>query len=78
MKMSFELTMYLEPDAAADNSSFGDVSINSTFSQLTWGDLSMEQSSPVEVTLKKLDGIMGQVELQYLASRQTEDGRTEH
>lgn len=73
-----ELTMYLEPDAAADNSSFGDVSINSTFSQLTWGDLSMEQSRPVEVTLKELDGIMGQVELQYLASRQTEDGRTEH
>lgn len=72
-----ELTMYLEPDAAADNSSFGDVSINSSFSQLTWGDLQMEQGSPVEVSLKELDGIMGQIELKYPAFRQMEDGRME-
>ncbi len=72
-----QLTMYLEPDAAADNSSLGDVSINSSFSQLTWGGLSMEQAGPAEVCLKELDGIMGQVELRYLAVRQTEDGHTE-
>lgn len=72
-----QLTMYLEPDAAADNSSLGDVSINSSFSQLTWGDLSMEQAGPAEVSLKELDGIMGQIELRYLAVRQTEDGHTE-
>ena len=63
--------MYLEPDAAADNSSFGTFLLTAPFPSLP-GDLSMEQSSPVEVTLKELDGIMGQVELQYLASRQTE------
>ncbi|MCI9589146.1 MAG: hypothetical protein HFG42_01130 [Lachnospiraceae bacterium] len=72
-----QLTMYLEPDATADNSNLGEVSINCSFSQITWGGLDVELGSRIEVSLKELDGIMGQIELQYLATHQTEDGRTE-
>ena len=37
-----QLTMYLEPDATADNSDLGEVSINCSFSQITWGGLDVE------------------------------------
>ncbi len=69
-----ELTMYLEPDAAADNSSLGRVDIHSNFSQITWGGLAMEQRGEIQVFLKELDGIMAQIELKYLAERTTENG----
>ena len=72
-----ELTMYLEPDASEDNSSLGAVSIHSNFSQITWGGLEMEQRGEIQVFLKELDGIMAQIELKYLAARQTEDGGEE-
>ncbi len=72
-----ELTMYLEPDATADNSSLGRVDIHSNFSQITWGGLALEQRGEMQVSLKELDGIMAQIQLKYLAERTAEDGAEE-
>lgn len=72
-----DLTMYLEPDATEDNTSLGHASIHSSFSQITWGGLAMELAGDIQVTLKELDGIMGQIELKYMAARQAENGVTE-
>ncbi|MGL5434212.1 MAG: hypothetical protein ACRDBO_02270 [Lachnospiraceae bacterium] len=72
-----ELVTYLETNATEDNSSFGRTTIRSSFSQLTWGRLKMEPAGDVQVTLKELDGLMGCVQLNYLASRQGENGGIE-
>lgn len=68
------LVTYLEPDDTGDNSSLGKVTIHSNFSQLTWAGLDMEMKTEPCVTVKELDGIMAQIELSYLAGRQTEEG----
>lgn len=73
-----ELVRYLETDSSGDNSTFGHTDIHSSFAQLTWGKLSMQPTGPVQVVLKELDGMMGCVELRYLASRTDEDGETEY
>lgn len=72
-----ELTTYLETNDTEDNSSFGQTTIRSSFSHLTWGRLNMEPAGDVQVTLKEADGLMGIVQLHYLASRQAEDGTAE-
>lgn len=69
-----ELTTYMEPNDSEDNSSYGHTCIHSSFSHLTWGEMKMEQTGQVQVTLKELDGIMGCVSLDYLASRQGTHG----
>ena len=72
------LVTYLESNHTEDNSSLGHVTIKSSFSQLTWGGLTMELAGDMEVTLKEFDGIMGQVQVKYPLSRQAEDGMTEY
>lgn len=72
-----ELVTYLETNATEDNSTFGRTSIRSSFSQLTWGRLKMQPAGEVQVKLKELDGIMCSVQLDYLASREGEEGSTE-
>lgn len=72
-----ELVTYLETNDTADNSSFGNVTIHSSFSQLTWGSMDVRREGDVSVTLKELDGTMGSVQIQYLAARDKEDGETE-
>lgn len=68
-----ELTTYLETDATADNSSLGRVSLKNSFSQLTWRGMNMVREGEIFVTLKELQGIMGTVRLNYVASRTNED-----
>lgn len=60
-----ELTTYLEPNPAADNSSLGHVTLQSEFDQITWGGMDVQPLGEKRVTLKQLDGIMGNVELAY-------------
>lgn len=72
-----ELTMYLEPNDSADNSSFGQTTIHSNFNQISWGQLNMQPESEVQVTLKELDGIMASVQLNYLATRMTQEQEKE-
>ncbi len=73
-----DLVTYLETSDTADNSSLGHVTIKSSFSQLTWAGLEMRLEGDMRVMLKDLDGIMGQIQVQYQVSRQSESGETEH
>lgn len=72
-----ELVTYLETNDTADNSSLGKVTIQSSFSQLTWGGLAVEPVGAVKVSLKELDGVMGNIELEYLVKRTPLDGSEE-
>lgn len=69
-----ELTTYLETNNTEDNSSLGHVTIKSSFSQLTWGGLSVKPVGDIQVTLNDLDGIMCSVQLNYQVSRAGENG----
>ncbi len=71
------LVTYLETSDTADNTSLGHVTIESSFSQLTWAGLSMEPVTPMQVTLEELDGIMGQVQVSYMVKRTSENGTEE-
>lgn len=73
-----DLVTYLETSDTADNSSLGHVTIKSSFSQLTWAGLDMRLEGDMRVMLKDLDGIMGQIQVQYQVSRQSESGETEY
>ncbi len=64
-----QLTTYLETSEGEDNSSLGHVTIRSSFSQLTWGGLSVKPVGDIRVTLKDLNGIMCSVQLDYEVSR---------
>ncbi|MEG1144299.1 MAG: hypothetical protein RSE05_02900 [Clostridium sp.] len=69
-----ELTTYLETDAAIDNSSLGRVSLKHSFSQLTWRGMKMEREGEIFVNLKEMQGIMGVIQLNYVAAHIKEDG----
>ena len=71
------LVTYLETNSTEDNGSFGSTTIRSSFSQLTWGRLKMQPLGTVQVTLRELSGVMGCVQVNYLASRQGESGEQE-
>ncbi|MCM1568032.1 MAG: hypothetical protein NC081_01145 [Roseburia sp.] len=50
-----ELTKYLETDSRLeDNSSFHKVTIHSSFKQITWGDLAIEEVEPPVLQLKEI------------------------
>lgn len=68
------LVTYLETNDTEDNSTFGRTSIRSSFSQLTWGKLKMKPLGEVQVTLKELNGLLGVVQLRFLATRQNDEG----
>ncbi len=72
-----ELVTYLETTATADNSSLGHVTIKSSFSQLMWAGLDMELAGEMQVTLRELKGIMGQVQVSYQVTRNSENGEKE-
>ena len=71
------LVTYLESNDTGDNSNLGHVDIHSSYSQITWGGLKMEPAGEVFVTLNEMNGVMGQVTLEYLAIRQTDEQHTE-
>ena len=60
-----ELAVYLESSESADNTSLDTVSINSSYSQLTWADSGMKLADDLHFTIKEYDGMMGAVEIDY-------------
>lgn len=69
-----DLTVYLESSDSADNSSLDTVGIDSSFSQITWGDSGMQLKGEPELTVKEYDGMMGAVEIRYLTESPGNDG----
>lgn len=71
-----DLTMYMETEAGADNSSFGVVTLKNSFSQLTWGNLAVERTGAAFMKLRELSGELANIELQYYVTRM-EEGQEE-
>ncbi len=69
-----DLTVYLETDQNADNTTLGTVGLNSSFSQITWADSGMKLSSDPEVVVRQYDGLMSAVEIRYETESQGDDG----
>ncbi len=75
-----ELTKYMESNADGDNSSFGHVDIHSSFKQVTWGELEVEQETRPQITIQELAEQTGSFWLEYFVSTPKEkpaDGEKE-
>lgn len=68
-----ELTKYLESNAEGDNTTFGKVTIHSSFNQVTWGDLAVERVSEPQITIKELSSQTGSFVLNYYVSTKNEN-----
>lgn len=62
------LTKYLESNAEGDNTTFGRVTIHSSFHQVTWGDLDITRVSNPEITIKDLGAETGNFVMEYYVS----------
>ncbi len=63
-----ELTKYLESNSDGDNTTYSKVTINSSFNQITWGDLGVEKVTEPQVTIKELNTQTASIELNYMVS----------
>lgn len=63
-----DLTKYLEPNAEGDNTTYQKVTIHSSLSQLTWGDLNVKRESEPHITIKEIDVPTGIFTISYLVS----------
>lgn len=63
-----ELTKYLESNSEGDNSTFHKVTIHSSFNQITWGDLPVNQVTEPNIVIKELTEQTGSFHMEYLAS----------
>ena len=62
-----ELTKYLESNAEGDNTTFHKVTIHSSFTQVTWGDLAVTELTEPRITIKELAEQTGSFTMDYLA-----------
>ena len=67
-----DLTMYMESNPNSDNSTFGSVSLKCSFSQITWGNLGVERTGDVRMTLRELDGNLANIQMDYTVIRQAD------
>ncbi len=69
-----DLTVYLETDPNAENSSYDRVTLKSSFSQVTWGQTGMMLTSEPELTIREYNGMMGAVEVRYETESPNDSG----
>ena len=63
-----ELTKYLESNAEGDNTTFGRVTIHSSFQQVTWGELDVKRVTGTEIMIKDLGPETGNFVMEYYVS----------
>lgn len=63
-----DLTKYLESNTEGDNTTFGRVTIHSSFNQVTWGELDVTRISDPEITIKDLGVETGNFVVEYYVS----------
>ncbi len=63
-----ELPVYLESNAQGDNSSFANVDIHSSLSQIIWGDLGVQRVTGVKASIKEMDAELAEIILDYVVS----------
>lgn len=66
-----ELTKYLESNSEGDNTTFGKVTIHSSFNQVTWGDLKVKKIEEPKITIRELAAQTGSILLQYYVTTQS-------
>ena len=72
-----ELAVYLEPDARLeDNTSFHRVNIHSSFRQITWGNLGVEEITAPVVQLKEIAPQTASLLMNYIVATAEEEYRT--
>lgn len=62
------LVTYLESNAEGDNSSYQHVNIHSSFAQVTWGDLEIEEQSNQNIQIIEMDESMGSMKYEFNVS----------
>ncbi len=67
------LSTYLEPDSEADNSSFGNVTIHSSYRLVTWQGLNAYKAAPAQVSAVEIRDSFVSFRLSYLAAAQAEE-----
>lgn len=63
-----DLVKYLESNAQGDNSTFGVVTIHSSFNQITWGGLNVTQETEPDFYIRELAEQTASIEGEYLVS----------
>lgn len=63
-----ELVKYLESNSQGDNSTFGIVTIHSSFQQITWGNLNVTQETEPIFYIRELAQQTASIESEYLVS----------
>lgn len=70
--LSEELVIYMKQNTA-DRSTLADVTLHSTFSQITWGDLKPLQVTQPEISVKDMNETIGSFTMSYLAEAENPD-----
>lgn len=69
---SEELVIYMKQNTA-DWATLADVTLHSTFSQITWGDLKPRQVTQPEISVKDINETIGSFSMSYLAEAENPD-----
>lgn len=67
------LTKYLESNSEGDNSSYSHVDIHSSFQQITWGDLQIQEEWEPVYSIKEIGPSIANIKAEYMVS--TPNGR---
>lgn len=63
-----ELSTYLEPSQAGDNSDFGHADIHSSLKHISWGNMEPRRVTDKQVTISEISDSMASIELRYQIS----------
>lgn len=63
-----DLVIYLESNALGDNSSFHNVTIHSSFDQVTWGNMAVTVETPEIPLIKEINEQTASIQLKYVVS----------
>ena len=69
-----DLSVYLEPDSSADNSTLQTVTINNSLSQVAWGDLAVQDVTAPVCYVQEMSEDTSTVVLRSLLTSEDEDG----
>lgn len=60
-----ELTKYLESNSEGDNTTYHKVNIHSSFSQITWGNLTVQKETEPQIFIRRINSNVSRIELRY-------------
>lgn len=68
-----EIATYIESDGTGDDTNYNKVGIHSSFNQITWGDLDMEQVSRPNAYITDIGESTARIDIKYYACLRTEE-----